>query len=258
MNSGWIIPLIVIVVLGIGGFVVYQTVKQKIEGISMAAFGTKSLSEGLERQADILAETPKSVSGMTRVFEPQIQRDFPEFHTAQFRNKAENMLTAALEAITAENTAKIKEASDMLRDQVENRIMDNKAAGVKEIYSQIRIHQTEITNYEKKDGKCVITFQSAVEHYHYTEYRSGKKSGTVAKGEKERKQQTKYNMEWVYIQDAKLAKTDNAKGTVCPNCGAPVTNLGNMYCEYCGTAVTPLNIKVWSLHRYYEVDYNHV
>ena len=37
-----------------------------------------------------------------------------------------------------------------------------------------------------------------------------------------------------------------------------VTLLGAMYCEYCGSAVTPINLKVWTFHKYYEVDYNHV
>lgn len=51
---------------------------------------------------------------------------------------------------------------------------------------------------------------------------------------------------------------DNAYGTRCTHCGAPIRRLGNMICEYCGSGVTPINIKVWSLHKFYEVDYNHI
>ena len=85
-----------------------------------------------------------------------------------------------------------------------------------------------------------------------------KKDGTVVSGDENRLEQTKYNVEVMYIQDEKIAKIDNAVGTTCPHCGAPVTNLGAMYCEYCGLAITPINLKVWTLHRFYEVDYNHV
>ena len=46
-------------------------------------------------------------------------------------------------------------------------------------------------------------------------------------------------------------------GTTCPNCGAPITNLGAAYCEYCGSAVTLLNLKVWTLHSFDETDYHH-
>ena len=37
------------------------------------------------------AEMPKSVSAMTRLMEPQIMRDFPEFSWEEFKQKAENM-----------------------------------------------------------------------------------------------------------------------------------------------------------------------
>lgn len=253
MSNGWIIFLAIVAVLGLGGYAIYRKLKRKAEQISMAAFGTKSLAEGISRQADVLAETPKSVSGMTRIFGPQIAKDFPDFNLEQFKNKVENLLVTALQAVTEENSALLERESKEIRSQVENQIAGNRAAGVREIYTQIRIHQTEITNYQKRDGKCIITFQSAVEHYHYKE-----KNGEIVWGVRERRQQTKYNTELVYIQNEKLAKIDNAVGTTCPNCGAPVTNLGNMRCEYCGLAVTPVNLKVWTVHRYYEVDYHHV
>lgn len=253
MSNGWIALLVIAAVLGLGGYAVYRRVRRKVEQISVAAFGTKSLAEGINRQADVLAATPKSVSGMTRIFGPQIAKDFPDFNLEQFKNKVENLLVTALQAVTEENSALLKSESKEIRSQVENQIAGNQAAGVREMYTQIRIHQTEITNYQKRDGKCIITFQSAVEHYHYKE-----KNGETVWGERERRQQTKYNTELVYIQDEKLAKIDNAVGTTCPNCGAPVTNLGNMRCEYCGLAVTPVNLMVWTVHRYYEVDYHHV
>ena len=55
--------------------------------------------------------------------------------------------------------------------------------------------------------------------------------------------------------DCPVCQTKKIKGTLrdCPNCGAPIKNLGAMYCEYCGLAVTPINLKVWTLHKFYEV-----
>ena len=253
MSSGQIIFLVILAALLGGGFYGYHVIRTKIESFSRAAFGTKSLVEGLEQQADLIAETPKSVSGMTRIFEPQIQKDFPDFNLVQFKNKAENMLISALQAISAGNVSLLRETSNELTEQVRNQIQANAAEGVTETYRQIHIHRTEITNYVKREGKCIITFQSAVEYFHYKE-----KEGRGTDGDKERKQQTKYNIEVMYIQNEKLAKLDNAVGTTCPNCGAPIVKLGALYCEYCGTAVTPINLKVWTLHRYYEVDYHHV
>lgn len=212
----------------------------------------KTLIGAAEYQADILAETPKSVSGMTRILRPQIERDFPDFSLDQFIKKAENFLAAALSAVSSGDTGSLSDVSEEALRQVENRIADNRKAGIREIYTQIRVHQTEVANYRKSSGSCVITFQSAVEHYHYRE-----KDGKLISGDRERKEQTKYHTELVYIQDERLAG-GSAVGTICPSCGAPVSQLGNLRCEYCGLAVTPVNLKVWKLHSYCEVDYHHV
>ena len=99
----------------------------------------------------------------------------------------------------------------------------------------------------------MITIQSAVEYF-YSKVRDGK----VIDGSKERKTQTKYNTELIYIQDIDLAEFDHAIGMSCPNCGAPIKTLGEMRCEYCGTKVTPVNTKVWSLHKIYEVGFQRV
>lgn len=213
----------------------------------------KLLVHEARRQEDVLAEIPKSVSGMTRIFGPQIARDFPEFSLEQFKNKVENLLVAALAAVSAGDVGTLNGVSEELRRQVENQIAGNEREQIHEVYTQVKVHQTEVANYQKKNGTCVITFQSAVEHYHYKE-----KEGKLIWGEKERKQQTKYNTELMYIQDERLVEGGNAIGTTCPNCGAPIGQLGMKRCEYCGLAVTPVNLKVWNLHRYYEVDYHHV
>lgn len=239
--------VILAVVFG-AGFIGYRYVRKKLRSVSRSLFGTDSFVEGWNRQADVLAATPKSVSGMTRVFAPQIERDFPDFHLTQFKNKVENMLISALQAIDAQDVSLLKEATKELTAQVENQIEKNRAEGVKEVYERIHIHQTEITNYVKRDGTCMIVFQSAVEHLHYK-----KRAAEIVEGNADRLTQTKYNVEVVYIQDEQLTKIDNAVGTTCPNCGAPIKNLGAMYCEYCGLAVTPINLKVWTLHKFYEV-----
>ena len=168
-------------------------------------FGKGGLIEEYKRQEQMLEETPKSVASMTRIFAPQISRDFPGMNLEQFEALAQQQLVAALQAVSAGNLESVARASDE----------GNRAAGVRETYEQIRIHQTEISNYEKKNGTCVITFQSAVEHYHYKE-----KAGKIIWGYKDRKLQTKYNMELLYVQDAAQQTEGNAFGLNCPNCGA--------------------------------------
>lgn len=164
------------------------------------------------------------------------------------------MLISAFAAVSEGKLELLQEAALELVGQVENQILANEQAGIRETYRQVKIHQTEIARYEKKQGKCIITLQSAVEHYHYKE-----KDGKLLEGDRELPEQTKYNTELMYVQDAKAANLDRSLGMTCPHCGAPVTMLGeNRHCEYCGSPVIPVNIQVWNLQRYYEVDYHHV
>ena len=248
MSKGTVTLLVIVFVVCIScgaGYAAYRIVREKLRRLSRMAFGTDSITEGLEQQAKELAVTPKSVSAMTRIFLPQIQRDFPDFHIEQFKDKVENALMLALQAISAADAG-------IFERQIKDRIRENETEAVTEHYEQIQIHQTEIANYEKKQGTCVITFQSAVGYLHYCE-----KAGKVLSGSKELTEQTRYNVQLMYIQNEKLAGMDNAVGTTCPNCGAPITNLGAAYCEYCGSAVTLLNLKVWTLHSFDETDYHH-
>lgn len=210
-----------------------------------------NIASRLHEKGELLDEEPKSVTAMTRIFEPQIMRDFPEFSWEEFKHKSENMLVSALLAVSAENPSRFVEGHKDIKKQVENIIADNRARGITEKYSDITIHQTEIANYQKLNGKCVITIQCAVGSL-YTKRLNGK----LIEGDDKYKTQTKYNIELVYIQDMEKVGTATALGTVCPQCGAPIRALGAKFCEYCGAGVTPINIRVWSLHKFYEVDYN--
>ena len=161
--------------------------RNKIRGFSRSIFGTDNFMEGWNRQADILSETPKSVTSMTKLMEPQIMRDFPDFSWPQFKAKAENMLKSALLAITSTDAGMLgSDASDEVKQQILGRIEQNKAEGIKETFSEITIHQTEIANYKHEKGKCVIVIQSAVGYYHYK-----KQNETVIAGQTERKEQTR-------------------------------------------------------------------
>lgn len=247
---GLIIAAVVLAAIAAGVIIV----RHKVRDVSSQLFGTPDIVEGINKIRDDVSETPKSVSGMTRLMEPQIKRDFPEFMWEQFKGMAERILASALIAISSNDISLVeRQASDEIKEKVRGRIEMNEAAGVREHYDNVHIYQTEISNYVKRNGKCIVSIQSAVGYYYYKT-----KGDKVISGDKEYMKQTKYNMELVYIQNPDIASAGNAVGTTCPNCGAPITNLGAKRCEYCGSAVESINIKVWSLHNFYEVDYNHI
>ena len=248
--NGAIVFLAVVLLLIAGGAAwgIYR-LKRTVRDISRAAFGTDSFREGLERQEILMEETPKSVNGMTDLCLPRIERDFPEFQWPQWRQHCEMVLKSYLQAVEKREVSLLAEGLPELRRQVEFEIEEQKGLDEQVVsaqdasdrncrrrsYQQSKIHRTEIAGYQKMPGKRVIQVQSSVEYRNrFTQ----------------KKVQTRFNMELVYIQDlSKIKESVTAVGAVCPNCGAPITALGNRSCEYCGSAVEPVDVRVWRLHR---------
>ena len=199
-----------------------------------------------EKQELEMEMTPKSVSAMTSVYLPRIGKDFPEFSYSEFKAKAENMMKSAFVAISTEDISKLVNASSDLTAQVNNIISSNRANHFKETYKDIEIHQTEIRNYVKNAGNCVITLQSSVGYIHAVTTTDGK----VVKGNPDRRFQTRYDIDLMYIQDvSKVAEGERFTSNNCPNCGAPIKTLGVKMCPYCGTGVENINIRSWSINR---------
>ena len=96
---GQTVAIILLAAVLAGGIYLYLRIRKSIRLFSMATFGTEHLIEGIQGHKDKLATTPKSVSGMTGICLPQIQRDFPEFSLEEAVQKAEDQLKAALAAI---------------------------------------------------------------------------------------------------------------------------------------------------------------
>lgn len=246
----WLIVLAVILLLIV---ILVLVIIKKVERFSRSIFGTRSLTQGILKQKEELARTPKSVAGMTRIYEPQLMKDFPEFNWKEFRQKAEQMLVLYLAAISKGQEQLIGGGSLALRQQLLTRISENKRQQITEQYQDVVIHNTEITRYERKQGTCVLTLQSAVGHIHYKE-----KNKLLVEGDRTLPVQTRYNTQLMYVQDANAANLDKAVGVTCPSCGAPVTGLGRKKCEYCGLEVTPINVQVWSIQGFHEVNYHNV
>lgn len=239
-----IIILVLILTIIISIYVAYRRIKRKTQQISRALFGTSDITKAAKQLKTEYATTPKSVSAMTSLLLPKIVADFPDFQYDEMKDRAENVLTSYLHAITGHNASILQDGNTELKQQLENHIRMLDSEGKKEHFDQIRIHRTEICQYRKTDGRCIITFQSALECFHYITDSSSR----VIAGAQDYKYQTKYNVDLIYIQDRNLVENelDNALGVNCPNCGAPLTSLGAKVCEYCGTPVIELNIHAWS------------
>lgn len=254
MNMKYI-PVIVILCLVLAIiaaiYIGVRRLQRKTREFSRAVFGTSDLRQGVEKMKADMATTPKSVSAMTSLLLPKIVKDFPDFEYNEMKERADNVLTSYLRAINDQNAGVLQDGNTELKQQLENRLGMLSGSGRREHYEQIRIHRTEISQYRKTEGRCIITFQSALECFHYV---TGE-DGTVIDGSKEYKYQTKYNTDLIYIQDRNLVENelDHALGVNCPNCGAPLSSLGAKMCEYCGSPVIEINIHAWSFSDVEEV-----
>ncbi len=235
--------ILVLCVIGAVYYAIYR-LKQKTRQFSRQVFGTESLKEGFDQIEAEYAATPKSVSAMTSLFLPRITKDFPEFSYDEMKKKAQNVLTSYLLAIHEFNPGRLTEGNSELKNKLEHKIVLLKNKEQREYFDNIKIHRTEISGYTKKSGRCIITMQTSVQYYHYIT----DSHHNVISGSKDVLFQSRYETDLIYIQDRSLVENDlgDADGLNCPNCGAPITNLGAKFCEYCGTGVVAYNIQVWS------------
>ncbi len=196
---GFGIPLLI---GGIGLILLVCTILhfyKKAKNTMSSLFGTDDLGQLIKTREEEVANTPKSVAGMTAVYAPSIQKDFPELNLAELKGIAEQHLKDYLSK--------------------------------KKNFAGIRIHRTEIKEYIKRSGTCVIIFQSGVQYL----------TGT-------KKVQARYNTHMMYVQDADAYGHADGFSTSCPHCGAAISDLGRKFCDYCGSEVVPINIHVWELH----------
>lgn len=249
MNSvlyGLIVFAVIILIIAILIAVAVFKIRSGLRSISRDVFGTNSIMDGLQKQKISLSETPRSLQAMTPIYIPKIEKDFPEFDYSAYKRKCESLLRSYFNAIEDKNSELLREeVSDNLKNNVRSIVYDLESKNYKQYFDNITIHQTEISRYIKNGSTVTIVFVSSVGYVAYCEDGNGK----IVFGEKENKTQTVYETELVYAQDVeKIATADSALGISCPNCGAPVTNLGNKFCEYCGAGLREVNIRAWKFH----------
>lgn len=177
--------------------------KRAASNIATTVWGTDDIKEIVNQNDMEIRETPKSVSAMTSIYLPILQRDFPDLNWDEFKHNAVTELKMHLSRS----------------------------------YDSFKVHRTELYSYVKNSGTCTAVFQSSVEYI----------LGGL-------KTQTRFNTHMVYIQNADLSDGATAFSTTCPNCGAPIATLGTMKCEYCDSAITPVNVKVWDLLKIEEIQ----
>lgn len=247
MDNGKLTAVIIILVLmlfltGIL-YYAYRRIRNKVRSFSRMLFGTSNLAEGVRSMELEAATTPKSVASATGLYLPSIMRDFPDFHYDEMKTRAENVLISYLRSVDGANASLLTEGMNELKDNLTMRIEMLNRQGKKEHFQNIKIHRTEIHQYRKQKGRCSIVLQSAIEYIHFVE-----KNGEIEKGRNDQREQSRYNIEVIYIQDRDVVENVDDAGLAmnCPNCGAPLPGLGAKKCAYCDSPIVEFNIRTWN------------
>lgn len=247
MSNATFIKLVIILVLVLAviglGYYGYIKLRNKIRYFSQMLFGTSNLADGVRSIEMEEALTPKSVASATNLYLPTIMRDFPDFHYDEMKTRAENVLISFLRSVDAQNVELLTEGTEELKDSLRLRIQTLKNQEQKEHFQNIHIHRTEIHKYRKAKGRCSIVLQSSIEYIHFVE-----KDGEIVSGRNDRREQSRYNVEVIYIQDRDMIENLDDAGLAmnCPNCGAPLPKLGAKKCMYCDSPVVEFNIRTWN------------
>lgn len=225
----FIILLIVIFVF------LYCKIRHDIKNVWSSLFGNSSIKQVINQQNFDSSETPKSLFGMENSYLPLIKKDFPDLNINELKSMAENYIIEYLNSLESKKF-ECKYVSDKMNSFVTSAINDLENDTVS--YNSIKVHNTVLSRYEKKDGIATIKFQTSIEYLY-------KKNNDEYK-----KIQDRFSTEFIYIIDSEQVIDEaNALGLNCPNCGAPVKSLGDKHCSYCGSGIKDIVKKTWILNN---------
>ena len=211
----------------------YFFIKRKLQNLSNKYLGGYNIKEVIEEARIEDEEVPKSLSGMDSIYLDQIRRDFPDVNVNELKRMCEKEILNTYRAIENKDTRNIN--NEKIKSFVKSKIDDLGNENIK--YNDLTIHRTVIAKYEKNQGIATIYFATSFQ------YIVEKSDGST------KKVQDRVKCEYIYVIDSSKVQSDiNVLGISCPNCGSPITSLGEKSCSYCGSGVVDIVNKVWIIN----------
>lgn len=226
--SGWIVFFAVLLGIVLLGLILFAVLRRKIRRFSSMAFGTPDLLQGLRRAQKEADDTPRSLSGGDAVYADRVMRDFPDFNLPLAKSYVERCVTDFLSAVESGETAAFcAQYPGKLAALAKSRAEDGCRHGKRPAFDRLRFHNTTMARYLKSGHDCTILFQTAFEYL----------------DEDGRKHQAKAELAYTHYLQAE--GEEQAQQLRCSHCGAPVTNLGNKVCAYCGVGLVEILRQTW-------------
>ena len=159
-------------------------------------------------------DTPKSLASMDSIYLRKIEKDFPSIEISKLKRKAESILMDVYHSIEKGDVSRL---NGKMKAFAEEEILN----GCNSI-SDLKIHNTVISNYNKNKNKATIIFSIAYQYY-------------LLKDGIKKKIQDRVRIEFIYT----LVLEEESKSPIldyhCPNCGSPFSNIDDNSCSYCGS-----------------------
>ena len=209
--------------------------------------------------------TPKSVSDLSSALVPQINRDFPDLNVSQMQSAAQAVMVKSLDLLMQMTMGGNGDTIDRIQTQLAgcgigvtrslseelwHRVEAARSEGKTLVYRDVIVHKGGINAYQKSSSTVEITFQYSLQCLQYQE-----RNGKFISGNRATPTQSRYNVKVINILDADRLQSEDIKGVgfTCPHCGAPVRHLGSDVCEFCGTAIKTVDMRIWLVDKLIEI-----
>ena len=208
---------------------------------------------------------PKSVSDLSSALIPRISKDYPDLNVLEMQRAAQAVLLKSLELTTVMTSGDNSQGEDFIESELSSgtlgvtksmaadlfqKISNARSTGKTLIYRDIMVHKCGINEYKRTSSTVEITFQYSLQYLQYQE-----RNGKFISGNRATPTQARYNVSVVNILDASRFAMEDIKGVGfnCPHCGAPVKHLGSDVCQYCGTAIKTIDMRIWLVDKLLEI-----
>jgi hypothetical protein len=201
----------------------YQVIKVGRRGVRRL----RGMMEAIQAGAQAEQMRPKSLSSMERLLLPTVRKDFPEYDARMMARRAEQDALYYYHSLQKKQVlfGETQGVFSFLR-MMEQVVLQNE-----EKVGQPCVHRAVLCAYSGDGAQRFVVYQAACQ------YRN-ELGETV---------QTK--LELTYIAAEKADAEQNICTYQCPNCGAPIGNIGQKICEYCGTVLYPAAPLSWMLFK---------
>ena len=159
-------------------------------------------------------DTPKSLSSMDSIYLRKIEKDFPSIEISKLKRKAESILMDVYHSIEKGDVSRL---NGKMKAFAEEEILNGCNC-----ISDLKIHNTVISNYNKNKNKATIIFSIAYQYY-------------LLKDGIKKKIQDRVRIEFIYTLVLEEESESPILDYHCPNCGSPFSNIDDNSCSYCGS-----------------------